>query len=70
MNRYMIRDLILAFVILISVVTFFWGILYGIPSYQCTSRWDESFNPEYKFVSGCILNVNGKKIPAKNFREF
>lgn len=60
---------VLAFLAVILLLVFVmaafenWG-----NSISCTSRWEQSYQPEYSPFSGCLIVVDGHRIPASNYR--
>lgn len=45
-----------------------WLALFFTNSYSCTSRWEPSYQPQYALFSGCLIVVDGHRIPASNYR--
>ena len=39
--------------------------------YSCTKTWNMSNTPsQYSIMTGCMIKIDDKWIPAKNYREF
>lgn len=60
------------FVFLFSVITaaLFAGIIWLVGTYTCSAKWNNSgMNSSWGPVQGCLIQHNGRWIPADNFRE-
>lgn len=40
---------------------------YWFNSWKCNSKFGD-YKPTYGLIQGCMIEYNGKKIPAENFR--
>lgn len=57
--------------IIIMVVVLFVGVGFGanaLEGQQCIARWETKFSPEYDFIKGCTIIVNGTRIPSSSYR--
>lgn len=43
----------------------------AIDEYSCAKTWNMSNTPsQYTVVTGCMIKIDDKWVPAKNYREF
>ncbi len=43
----------------------------ALNEYSCTKTWDMSNTPShYTIMTGCMIKIDDKWIPARNYREF
>lgn len=59
----------LVIIVALVIITVIFSIKYALSAYSCHAQWaDSSFDSKYSFRSGCLVNKDGRWIPAKSLR--
>ena len=64
MIGYVLAPIFLMALFIAAIAT----IGYWTADASCRARWSEEFAPTYAMFAGCQITVNGKRIPAANYR--
>jgi hypothetical protein len=59
---------VIALVVMAAFVVGLWFAVIWMNSAQCTAKWEDKFSPQYDWVSGCTIVVDGTRIPSANYR--
>lgn len=71
-NEDRIIELAGALIALVIVGLFIAGCLWAgvlFNRYKCAAEWDNTYQTQYGFWSGCRVKIDDKWVPAQNVRE-
>ena len=64
------KEIAISILIGCSIIAVIVGAQMLLSRSACHAKWSGKFNPEWGLLSGCIISVDGSRIPAENYRDF